>query len=377
MNPVRTFVGHAGPVRRLAAIGLAWAAVLLLPPAHAALWPGDAARAGEHGGREVVEGICARCHASGEKGAPRIGDAAAWGKRSAQGLTSLTRHALVGIRQMPSHGGSPGLTDDEVSRAITYMVNQSGGHWVEPVAAGSLPAERSGEAVVKGQCVKCHQAAVNGAPRIGDSAAWTPRMKRGIDYLVRSAVHGHGGMPPRGGEADLTDAELRGAIVYMIDPKFAMTAPASPPAVVPSPGAGPGVAGGGGSHANHAIVGDLEIFLGVVPAETLRSYPEKSAERTMHGGVPTGPDEYHVNVSIVERKTQNPIDGALVRLRYEPSGLPGLERKTVDLEPIPVGPGSYGRYVHFERKASYNLVIEVRRPGAAAAVEAKFEQSFF
>ena len=53
----------------------------------------------------------------------------------------------------------PGITpttvsDAEVERAITYMGNHSGGKWVEPVAATASP--RSGEQVVKAQCVKCH-----------------------------------------------------------------------------------------------------------------------------------------------------------------------------------------------------------------------------
>jgi cytochrome c5 len=52
---------------------------------------------------------------------------------------------------------------------------------------------------------------------IGDRAAWLPRMRQGVDSLVRSAINGHGGMPPRGGKADLTDAELRSAIVYMFN----------------------------------------------------------------------------------------------------------------------------------------------------------------
>lgn len=75
--------------------------------------------------------------------------------------------------------------------------------------------ERSGEQVVRAQCFKCHEAGVGGAPRIGDRAAWAPRLKNGLDNTVRSAIRGHGGMPARGGMADLTDSELRSAIVYM------------------------------------------------------------------------------------------------------------------------------------------------------------------
>jgi len=165
--------------------------------------------------KEVVDSVCSKCHATGAQGAPKIGDKQAWSKRASQGLSSLTDHALKGIRQMPSHGGSPDLTDLEIKRAITYMVNQSGGKWVEPISKKSPPAPRTGEEVVKAQCFKCHETGKGGAPKIGDRDAWIPRLKEGLDSTVRSAMKGHGGMPARGGMADLTDSELRSAVIYL------------------------------------------------------------------------------------------------------------------------------------------------------------------
>ena len=165
--------------------------------------------------KEVVDSVCSKCHAAGAQGAPKIGDKQAWSKRASQGLSSLTDHALKGIRQMPSHGGSPDLTDLEIKRAITYMVNQSGGKWVEPISKKSPPAPRTGEEVVKAQCFKCHETGKGGAPKIGDRDAWIPRLREGLDITVRSAMKGHGGMPARGGMADLTDSELRSAVIYL------------------------------------------------------------------------------------------------------------------------------------------------------------------
>src|SRR5262245_22893583 len=78
--------------------------------------------------------------------------------------------------------------------------------------------ERSGEQVVKTQCAKCHGTGVNGAPKVGDQAAWRPRLKNGVDATVRSAIHSHGKMPARGGMADLTDPEVRAAVLYMFNP---------------------------------------------------------------------------------------------------------------------------------------------------------------
>ena len=187
-------------------------------------------------GKQVVDTTCARCHATGVDGAPRIGDAAAWKARTGQGLTSLSQHALTGIRKMPSHGGNPGLSDIDIKRAITYMVNQSGGHWIEPAGSGAAYRERSGEQIVNAQCHKCHEAGLNGAPRIGDLSAWAPRFANGVDVLVRSAIRGHGGMPPRGGMADLTDAEIRSAAIYML---LKGAAPAAAAATAPAPATGP------------------------------------------------------------------------------------------------------------------------------------------
>jgi len=169
----------------------------------------------ERGGKEIVDSLCISCHGSGKEGAPKIGDRKAWSKLESKGLTGLSKTAIEGIRRMPPHGGNANLTDVELERAITYMVNQSGGNWREPVSRTQPVAERTGEQIVKARCVECHGTGKNGAPRIGDKEAWIPRMKQGFDGVVRSAINGHGAMPPRGGMADLTDSEIRAAITYM------------------------------------------------------------------------------------------------------------------------------------------------------------------
>ena len=210
---------HTPISRLLAALTLIVAGAIAVAPRAAV------GQSTELSGKDVVDAVCASCHATGAKGSPKIGDQKAWEKRASRGLSSLTESALKGIRNMPAHGGNRNLTDLEIRRAITYMVNQSGGKWVEPVSKKSPPAERSGEQVVKAQCGKCHQDGKGGAPKVGDRDAWIPRLKEGLDNTVRSAMKGHGGMPARGGMADLTDSELRSAIVYM----FQAPAPAKKP----------------------------------------------------------------------------------------------------------------------------------------------------
>lgn len=88
-----------------------------------------------------------------------------------------------------------------------------------PAAAASFadaPRPRSGEQVVQYQCSLCHGPGLAGAPRIGDRKAWSARAHDGVDRLVLSATRGRGAMPPGGGLSDLSEPELRAAIVYML-----------------------------------------------------------------------------------------------------------------------------------------------------------------
>jgi cytochrome c5 len=81
-------------------------------------------------------------------------------------------------------------------------------------AVGAAPVD--GEAVYAGTCRRCHGTGEYGAPRLGDRAAWQPRLQRGMDDLMDHTVDGLRAMPPRGGNDDLTDAQLRAAIVHML-----------------------------------------------------------------------------------------------------------------------------------------------------------------
>ena len=76
-------------------------------------------------GKEIWKGTCSGCHQSGLLGAPKIGDKSAWAPRIAKGMDTLKQHALKGFNQMPAHGGNPSLSDDDVVKALEYMVGQS------------------------------------------------------------------------------------------------------------------------------------------------------------------------------------------------------------------------------------------------------------
>jgi cytochrome c5 len=304
-------------------------------------------------GKEVVDAVCGACHASGKDGAPRIGDANAWSSRASQGLTALTDHAINGIRKMPAHGGTAGVSDIEIERAITYMVNRSGGNWVEPLGGATPVAARTSEAIVKGQCAQCHQAGKDGAPRIGDRPAWTPRLAKGLDSLVASAIHGHGPMPARGGMPDLSDQQIRGAILYM----FSYGLPAIPPQA-PVAAADP----------HHKLVSGIDVYFGMMRAEAMRS-----AQGTTGGpkvDVPSGNGYYHLNVALADNKSQAPVTDAKVTMQVS-DGMT-VQSKTLNLVAAN-NAVSYGNFFRFSSGSAYNITAEVRRPGVTGTIEAKFD----
>ena len=89
-----------------------------------------------------------------------------------------------------------------------------------PAAPATAPAAaaagQGGEAVYTKACIACHSTGVAGAPKVGDKAAWEARLAQGMDTLVSTALKGKGAMPPKGGHTNLSDAEIKAAVEYML-----------------------------------------------------------------------------------------------------------------------------------------------------------------
>lgn len=83
-------------------------------------------------------------------------------------------------------------------------------------ALGGTALASDGKAVYDKTCVACHATGVANAPKLGDKAAWAPRIATGRDALVASVVKGKGAMPPKAGAANLGDAEIKAAVDYMV-----------------------------------------------------------------------------------------------------------------------------------------------------------------
>jgi cytochrome c5 len=73
----------------------------------------------------------------------------------------------------------------------------------------------TGDKVFEAQCTTCHTPGLAGAPKMGDKAAWAKIVSGGQAEAVKLAISGIKGMPPRGGNPDLTDEEVAGAVVHM------------------------------------------------------------------------------------------------------------------------------------------------------------------
>jgi len=79
-----------------------------------------------------------------------------------------------------------------------------------------------GKAIYDHLCHSCHAAGVAGAPKLGDKAAWAPRLAEGLNTLIKHATEGYHGpdgnfMPPKGGNPALTDAQVKAAVTWITD----------------------------------------------------------------------------------------------------------------------------------------------------------------
>lgn len=83
------------------------------------------AEAGADAGKATYDKACAMCHGSGMAGAPKFGDKDAWAPRIAQGMDTLSAHAIGGFKGMPAKGGNTSLSDDDVKAAVQYIVGAS------------------------------------------------------------------------------------------------------------------------------------------------------------------------------------------------------------------------------------------------------------
>jgi cytochrome c5 len=82
--------------------------------------------------------------------------------------------------------------------------------------SSGIATAADGKAVYSQTCAACHANGVANAPKLADKAAWEPRVKAGKDLLIVSVLKGKGAMPPKGGNASLSEEDVRAAVDYIV-----------------------------------------------------------------------------------------------------------------------------------------------------------------
>lgn len=82
-------------------------------------------------------------------------------------------------------------------------------------AAAADGADRI-KTIYTASCAACHTSGAAGAPKLGDKSTWGPRIKSGADVLYNSALKGKNAMPAKGGNASLSDADVKAVVDYMV-----------------------------------------------------------------------------------------------------------------------------------------------------------------
>lgn len=124
------------------------------------------------------------------------------------GMAAQTAPAQEGM------GGMSGMA----AQAAPAQEGMGGMSGMAAQTAPAAPAAAAidGEKIYKGICFSCHDVGVAGSPKLGDKAAWAPRIATGKDALLNSALHGKNAMPAKGGNPALSDDEVKAAVDYMV-----------------------------------------------------------------------------------------------------------------------------------------------------------------
>ena len=85
------------------------------------------------------------------------------------------------------------------------------------LGAAQIAAAADGKEIYDKSCAGCHDKGIAGALKLAEKAKWAPIVKQGTDALTASVIKGKGVMPPRGGAASLSDADIKAAVAYIME----------------------------------------------------------------------------------------------------------------------------------------------------------------
>lgn len=231
-------------------------------------------------GKQVYHNTCFTCHDVGIANAPVIGDTAVWQQLMSAGVDSLYDTALNGKGAKPPKGGHSSLSIEQVKAAVDYMLETSGVSTAEAATQEAAPTEAAqepvatkeaapaettqapaapetvaqepaakeeastevaqepaiekeapaeaapvavvkagldGEKIYRGLCFSCHDGGIANSPKLGDKAAWAPRIAAGSETMYANSINGIGIMPAKGGNPALSDDEVKAAVDWMVE----------------------------------------------------------------------------------------------------------------------------------------------------------------
>jgi len=108
-------------------------------------------------------------------------------------------------------------SDRENTQAIADRISPVGKFSAETAAPAPVVTTALSAKDMYVSCAACHATGAAGAPITGDSAAWAERIAKGIDTLTSNAINGINAMPAKGGNASLSDDNIRDIVEYMIE----------------------------------------------------------------------------------------------------------------------------------------------------------------
>ena len=146
-------------------------------------------------------------------------------------LISIVAHIVTG----GTSKDNPALSDEAIAKRLKPVgelkvdPNQPAPVATAPVTVVAAPASAGkgapaaaggdsgkGKSIFDTTCMACHATGAAGAPKIGDKTAWAPRLKEGMPTVYGIAMKGKGAMPPKGGNATLSEDDIKAAVDYMV-----------------------------------------------------------------------------------------------------------------------------------------------------------------
>jgi cytochrome c5 len=136
----------------------------------------------------------------------------------------MNKHVLIPLICLLVWGGRQGPAIQEAYAEPAAGPDRAHSDTPQQQVSAPAPETRTtghdlvlGESVFTNTCLTCHGKGLHDAPVLGNAEHWAPRLEQDLDTLIGHAIHGHRGMPPRGGFSQLSDQEVAAAVAYAVD----------------------------------------------------------------------------------------------------------------------------------------------------------------